>query len=116
MKLYFSYNHLPEFEDLTPRQRKAVYRCALEAYLAEDSSRLWFGTPWGLGGLVAGTMVGWGLVHLTGSAHPGLLMTLCALGGAVLALFLAGPVQMAQLRPYLRRVLEERRDEIAEIR
>jgi len=115
MKLYFTYNQLPEFEGLTPRQRKAIYGCALEAYLAEDSARLRFGVPWGLGGLFSGTMVGWGIVHLTGSAHPGLLMTLCGLGGALLALFLAGPFQMAQLRPYLRRVLEERKDEIARI-
>ncbi len=116
MKLYFSYNQLPEFADLTPRQRKAVYRCALEAYLTEDSSRLWFGAPWGFGGLVSGALVGWGIVRLTGSVHPRLLITLCGLGGAVLSLLLAGPVQMAQLRPYVRRVLQERKDEIAEIR
>lgn len=115
LKLYFSPVQLPEMSELTKPQRKAVLQCALEAFYFDDPSRVWFGSPWLLAGGVGGAMVGWGVVSLTGLSHPKLLITLCGVAGAALALFLAGQVQTTRLRPYLRRVLEERKDEIARI-
>ena len=60
-------------------------------------------------------MMGWGAVCLAGVSYPKLLITVCGLGGAAIAIFLATQIHFAQLRPYLRRVLEERKEEIAGI-
>jgi hypothetical protein len=115
MKLYFSPVQLPELAELTKPQRKAVLQCALEAFYFDDPSRTFFGAPWLLAGSFGGAIAGWGIVSFTGLSHAKLLVTLCGVGGAALALFLAGPIHTARLRPYLRRVLEERKDEIAQI-
>ena len=115
MKLYFSSSQIPELAGLTRPQRKAVFQCALEAFYFDDVSRVWFGAPWILAGIIGGAMIGWGVVSLMGLSHPKLLITVSALGGAVIAIFFAGQVHTARLRPYLRRVLEERKEEIAGI-
>lgn len=115
MKLYFSSGQIPELTGLTRGQRKAVFQCALEAFYLEDTSRVWMGAPWMLAGIFGGAMIGWGAVSFTGASYPILLITVCGLGGAAIAIFLATQIHTAQLRPYLRRVLEERRTEIAKI-
>ena len=116
MKLYFTPAQIPELAGLTKRQRKAVVQCALQAYYHEDVSRVWFGIPWLLGGVLGGALLGYGVVSCTSLSHPKLITGLCAVGGAVLALFLAGQVQFARLRPYFRRVLDERQSELAQLR
>ena len=115
MKLYFSAARVPELVGLTKPQRKAVFQCALEAFLFEDPSRVWFGAHWILAGVVGGALIGSGLVYLTGFSYPKLLIAVCGLVGAALALLFAGQAHTARLRPYLRRVLEERKDQIARI-
>jgi hypothetical protein len=113
MKLYFKIAQIPELEGLTRQQRKAVYQCALEAFYFEDRSRVFFGTRWILAGILGGAIAGWGLASLTGFSHPKLLISLCGLAGVVVSIFFAQQVHTKLLRPYLRRVLEERKDEIA---
>src|SRR5579863_5091893 len=115
MKLYFKSSQIPELAGLTRPQRKAVFQCALEAFYFEDRSRVLFGTRWILAGILGGAIAGWGLVSLAGSSHPKLVITLCGLAGLVVSIFFAQQVHTGLLRPYLRRVLEERKDEIARI-
>ncbi|HZR16866.1 MAG TPA: hypothetical protein VFE51_06020 [Verrucomicrobiae bacterium] len=115
MKLYFSSGQIPELKELTRPQRKAVLQCALEAFYFDDVSRVWFGTPWIVGGIFGGAMMGWGLASLSGFSHPKLASTFFGLGGAAIGLFLATQINFTRLRPYLRRVVEERKNEIAKI-
>lgn len=115
MKLYFSTTRIPELAGLTRPQRKAVFQCALEAFYFDDVSRVWFGGPWIVAGFCGGAMLGWGLVFFAGLSHMKLLIGLCGLGGAAIGLFLATQINFTRLRPYLRRVVEERKDEIAKI-
>ena len=115
MKLYFKSVQIPELAGLTRQQRKAVFQCALQAFYFEDSSRVWFGTRWILAGIIGGTIAGWGLASLCGFSHPKLLISLCGLAGAVVSTFFAQQVHTERLRSYLRRVLEERKHEIARI-
>lgn len=115
MKLYFSSAQIPELTGLTRPQRKAVLQCALEAFYFDDVSRVWFGAPWILAGIFGGAMFGWGLFFFEGLSHAKLLITLCGLGGAAVGIFLAGQINFTRLRPYLQRVVEERKNEIAKI-
>ena len=115
MKLYFSSGQIPELAGLTGPQRKAVLQCALEAFYFDDVSRVWFGAPWIVAGIFGGVIIGWGLVSLSGFSHPKLVITLCGLGGAAIGIFLATQINFTRLRPYLRRVVEERKNEIAKI-
>lgn len=115
MGLYFSAAQVPELAGLTKPQRQAVIQCALQAFYCDDLSRLWFGAPWILAGIIGGAMIGWGMIYLMGLSHPKLLIPLCGLIGAAMAIFFAGQVHTARLRPYLQRVVEERKDEIAQI-
>lgn len=117
MKLYFSNSQVQELAGLTRDQRKAVFQCALEAFYNERPSRVWSGAPWILGGILGGALVGSMVVVGTGPSHLKLLITAaCGLAGAVVGTFIAGQFFTAKLRPYLRRVLEERRDEIVQIK
>jgi hypothetical protein len=117
MKLYFSNSQIPELAPLTPAQRKAVLRCAMEAFFAEDSSRVWAGLPWLLGGGLGGALLA-GLIHASaGFTHSRVLVIIAGgLVGFLLGTFIATQFQTAQIRPYYRRVLEERRTEIANIK
>ncbi len=116
MKLYFSYSQIPELAGLTLRRRKLVYQCALEALFAEQPSAVWMGAPWMLGGVSSGALAGWLVVAGLGLAHsPLLVITVFALVGLMTGIFIATQLLHARLRPYLRRVLEERQDEIARI-
>lgn len=118
MRLYFSYKNIPELSRLTRRQQKAVYRCGLEAFWGEHPSRIWSGVPWLFGGIAIGSLAGWLAVNrLSLSSHFKLL--LIAAGGvlgALIANFIAIQILNTQLRPYLRRVIEERADEVARIK
>lgn len=117
MKLYFSISQIPELTGLTRPQRKAVYQCAMEAFYFERPSRVWFGAPWILGGMLGGMLVGVIGVAVTGLSHSKLLVPMVGgLAGAILGTFIGGQFHTEQLRPYFRRVLEERRDELARIK
>ena len=117
MKFYLSASQLPELAPLTRDQKKAVLQCAMEAFYGDQPSRVWSGLPWivggALGGALAATMVGAG----SGLSHWKLPIIIgCGVAGAVLGTFVFGQFFTAQLRPYVRRVLEERSDEIARIK
>jgi hypothetical protein len=115
MKLYFKSAQIPELEGLTRQQRKAVFQCALEAFYFEDRSRVFFGTRWILAGILCGAIAGWGLDSLTGFSQPKLLISLCGLAGLAASIFFAQQAQTKLLRPYLRRVIDERKEEIARL-
>jgi hypothetical protein len=116
MHLYFSNSQIPELANLTRAQRKAVLKCALLAFYQEQPSKLWLGAPWLFGGASLGTLAGVALNAAAGLLHSRLLIISgCGITGAIIGIFIAGQLQTAQLRPYFRRVLEERRDEIARI-
>jgi len=116
MKLYFSYSQIPELTGLSRRQRKTVYQCGLQAYFADDLSRVWAGAPWIFGGLLSGALAGWMMVAGIGLSDSKLLVIAAGgLAGALIGIFIGTHILHAQLRPYLRRVLEERKDEIGQI-
>ena len=116
MNLYFSTSGIPELAGLTRGQRRAVFQCALEAFYDEQPSRVWLGAPWILGGILGGTLAGAVVFAGNGLSHSKLLViAACGLAGAALGTFISAQFQTAQLRPYLRRVLEERSEEIAQI-
>lgn len=117
MKLYFSYRKIPELMGLTHHQQKAVYQCGLEAFLGEQPSRIWSGIPWLLGGIFSGSLAGWLLANRIGlSSHSELLIAAAGgLLGILITSLIGAQIFNAQLRPYLRRVLEERKEEIAQI-
>jgi uncharacterized membrane protein YeaQ/YmgE (transglycosylase-associated protein family) len=116
MKFYFTPTQAPELAGLSPGQRKAVLRCGLEAFLGEDSSRLWSSTFWLFAGLLGGALAGWALAAITDATHFKILAAVAGgLGGAVSGNFIATHFMTERLRPYLKRVLEERREEIERI-
>jgi hypothetical protein len=121
MKFYFFYFQVPELGGLKPRQRKAVYQCAFEAFLAEQPTTIWVCTWWFFAALVGGAVAGWLAVaggHFTQAVSPnGKLLAAGAggLAGAMVFTFVSAHWMNSRLRPYFRRVLEERRDEIQQI-
>jgi membrane protein implicated in regulation of membrane protease activity len=83
------------------------------AFFHEKPSRVWLGIPWILGGILLGTLAGWLLISATGLTHTkALVLAGGGLAGAILGIFIAAQLHTAQLRPYLRRVLTEREQEI----
>ena len=113
MKFYFTPAQAPEMAGLTRAQRKAVMRCALEAFFGEDPSRVWSAAPLLFGGLLGGALAGWGIAAAAGLGEHWLLgASIGAVGGAVAANFIATHSMTTRLRPYLRRVMEERREEM----
>jgi hypothetical protein len=121
MKLHLTYRRIPELSGLTPLRRKLVYQCALEACFAERPERVWSGAPWQLGGALGGALAGWAGMAGSGlSESASLLVKMsviagCGLGGLVVGNCIGAHRLHTQLRPYFRRVLEERKDEIAQI-
>ena len=117
MTLYLSISKIPELAGLSHPQRKAVYQCALETFYAEDSAKVLAGAPWIVGGILAGAVAGWLVGVSADLAHAKLLVVIGGgVVGAAIGVFIAAQSHTAQLRPYLRRVLEERREEIAQIK
>ncbi len=115
MKLYFANSQIPELAGLTRPQRKAVYQCALETLLAERPSAVWDGAPWVFGGILSGVLAGWLVVTSNHLSHLFLVVTAAGLAGVLVGIFIGTQILTARLRPYFRRVLEERQDEIAQI-
>jgi len=122
MKAYFFTFQIPELKPLNKRQRKAVYICAFEALFAEQPSTMRMCNLWVFGGLAIGAMAG-GLAVAGGVSWPfaalGKTLPVVIAGG--LAGFVAGSLQGAQwlharMRPYFRRVLEERKEEMEQIK
>jgi hypothetical protein len=120
MKLYFSKSQVPELAGLTRLQRRHVYQCGLEALLAEQPSMMWVCTLWLFGGLLSGMLASWMAVNRNGLSDPVgwekklLVASACGLAGAMVGAFIGAQFITARLRPYFRRVLEERKDEIAQ--
>ena len=121
MPLYFSMFKVPELAGLTPLRKKLVCQCAMEAYFAEEPAIMRFCVSWVvgciLGGMVAGWVAvnGWSFSNSAGWAKNLLVLPVCGLAGALIGNLIANPIFHARLRPYIRRVLEERKDEIAQI-
>jgi hypothetical protein len=120
MKLYFSKSQVPELAGLTRLQRRLVYQCGLEALLTEQPSIMWVCTLCLFGGLLVGVVAGWMAVNRNGLSDPVgwekklLVVSACGLAGAMIGAFIGAQYLTARLRPYFRRVLEERKDEIAQ--
>jgi len=121
MKFYFYFSQIPELKPLNKRQRKAVYACAFEALFAEQPATMRTCQFWVLGGLAVGALAG-GLAVADGVswqfAALGKTMPVVIAGG--LAGFVAGSLLGTQwihtrMRPYFRRVLDERKEEIEQI-
>ncbi len=115
MKFYFIYSKIPELVNLTRLRRKLVYQCALEALLRERPSAMTVCSFWFLGCILIGALAGWLTVTSCHLSHPILIATAGGGAGAIIGSFIGLQFLTARLRPYLRRVLEERRDEIAQI-
>lgn len=120
MKLYFSKSQVPELAGLTRRQRRLVYQCGLEALLTEQPAMMRVCTLWLFGGLLSGVLAGWmavnwnGLSDSVGWEKKLLVVSAFGLAGAITGAFIGAQFLTARLRPYFRRVLEERKDEIAQ--
>jgi hypothetical protein len=120
MKLYFSKSQVPELAGLTRLRRRLVYQCGLEALLTEQPSMIWVCTLWLFGGLLSGALAGWmtvnrnGLSDSVGWEKKLLVVSACGVAGAMIGAFIGAQYLTARLRPYFRRVLEERKDEIAQ--
>jgi len=121
MKLYFSISQIPELAGLARPRRKAVYQCALEALFAEQPSIIWICSRWVFGGILIGVLADWlivaGFVRLpfAGWGKQLLITAVGGLVGAMIGIFIGAQWMTARVRPYLRRVLEERANEIAQI-
>jgi len=121
MKLYFSFSRIPELAGLTRPQRKAVYQCALEALFAEQPATLRVCTRWVFGGMLIGGLAGWLVaasldrLPTAGWRKPLLVTAGGGLIGLMMGVFIGGQWMTARVRPYLRRVREERAAEIAQI-
>jgi len=61
------------------------------------------------GSLLGGLLDGWMAV-----GRNVLVVSACGLAGAMIGTFIGAQVLTARLRPYFRRVLEERKDELAQ--
>jgi outer membrane lipoprotein SlyB len=87
----------------------------LVALFAEQPSTAMAGAPWITGGILTGALGG--LAAATAGLSQSKLLVIIAggLAGALLGVFISAQILTAQLRPYYRRVLEERKDEIAQI-
>jgi hypothetical protein len=121
MKLYFVLSQIPEMKPLSKRQRKAVYQGAMLALFAEQPAVMWTGGYWILGGLAGGAVAGrlavaGGVAWQLGALGKTLPVIIAGgVAGAVLGVFLGGQWMTKKLRPYYRRVLEERAEELARI-
>jgi hypothetical protein len=116
MSLYLTLAQVPELAGLTRRQRKLVHECALVALFAEQPSIVWVGQRWIFGGLLGGSLAGLAVVVGTGLSHPKLGVAAFALAGLTIGFLIGSQGFIARLRPYFRRVLEERKDELEKIR
>ncbi len=122
MQIYFCFSQIPELKPLTKRQRKAVYMCAYEALFAEQPSTMANCNYWVFGGIACGALAGglavaggvsWHFAAL-GKTLP-VIIAAC-LAGAVAGSLLGSHWLHGRMRPYFRRVLEERKEEIEKIR
>lgn len=116
MKLYLSFSQIPELTGLTRTQKKAVYRCAMEALYTEQPSMLSTASRLVFGGILAGALMGWIIGSVTASSKLLIIITACALMGLLAGSAFGNHILHARLRPYLQRVLDERREEIAQIK
>jgi hypothetical protein len=122
MRFYSSYSRVPELAGLTRKQRKLVYRCALEAFFSDQPSSIWVCTAVVGGSVLVGALAGWVVVACTGLAGPAwwqtkwFIVALSGLTAALIGNFVGQHWITARLRPYLRRVLEKRGLEIAQIK
>jgi uncharacterized membrane protein YeaQ/YmgE (transglycosylase-associated protein family) len=121
MKLYFPNSRIPELAGLTPRQRKLVYRCGLQALLSDQPSTIWVCSAILGGSILVGALAGWLAAAQTGLQGSAWLQTkwsvvaLSGLAGSAIGNLVVNQWLTSQLRPYLQRVLEKRSSEISQI-
>ena len=121
MNIYLSNSWVPELAGLTPKRRKMVYRCAMEALFSDRPSTIWVCTVVVWGSVLAGALIGWVVAGRTGLTTPswwqtkGAIVTLSGLAGGAIGNFIGTQWITARLRPYFRRVLDKRNLEIAQI-
>ena len=121
MKIYFPNSRIPELAGLTPRQRKMVYRCGLEALLSDQPSTIWVCTAILWGSVLVGVLAGWlgaAQTQITASVWWQTRWFIVALSGLVAAAignFVGNQWLTVKLRPYFQRVLEKRSSEISQI-
>src|SRR5512141_2898595 len=90
MNVYFSYSRVPELARLTPKQRKLVYRCAMEALFSDQPSTLWVCIAIFWGSLLVGALAGWLAAAPTGITGPAwwqtkwFIVALAGVAGAVI--------------------------------
>ena len=115
MTLYLTYRKIPEMAPLNPRQRKLVFECAMHALFAEQPGMVYKESPWLLGGIAGGALAGW-LLFAEGlwPGHQWLLIGGLAFIGLLAGNTIGSHLMMVRLRPYFRRVLAERQDELAQ--
>jgi len=115
MKIYFRNSHIPELSGLSRQRRKLVYQCALEALLREQFWTMFICATEVIGCALVGLLAGGWLRGQGDFSHPDWFLIAGGLGGGLVGNFLGSQLLTARLRPYLRRVLTERRDEIDRI-
>jgi hypothetical protein len=115
MKFYFVNSQIPELAGLTRLRRKLVYQCAWQALLSERPSTMTICSCWLFGSILIGALAGWLTVAGCHLSHPILVVTTGGFAGGITGNFIGLQFLTARLRPYFRRVLEERRDELAQI-
>ena len=88
----------------------------MEALFAERPSIMWASSRWFFVGIVGGALAGWLAAGGNGLSNSKLVgLAIGGFVGAVISAFIGAQWMTAVLRPYFRRVLEERNDEIARI-
>ncbi len=114
MPLYITYRTIPEMVPLNKTQRKLVFECAMHAMFAEQPEMLHKGTPWLLGGTGLGAGLGWLAWTTMWPGEPKWLIIGGAAGlGLLVGNLLGNHLFLERLRPYFRRVITERRDELS---
>jgi len=113
MQLYILHTKVPELASLKRAQRRLVCKGAFRLLCEERPSARWVaGLPGGIGAAL-GFLVAVPLSHLVASDGYALgLLCLGALTGGFIGAVVGALCSTGRLRPYLRRFIEEHRDEI----
>lgn len=111
MVFYFTDAQVPELAGLTKVQRGIVRRGAFDLFCEEQPSARWVAGLLGFGATF-GFLLASGLLRPLCASHQ---MRIALVGGAVagaIGAFIGAHCLMVWLRPYLRRYIEDNRNEI----